>query len=65
MRRTRSTTSGDIVDGQAILARYNAAGSASTGDVQTIYGIVHKGVNGKTGVTIYESAELLWAAINQ
>lgn len=62
---TGSTTSGDIVDGQAILARYNAAGSASTGDVQTIYGIVHKGVNGKTGVTIYESAELLWAAINQ
>ena len=61
---TGSTTSGDIVDGQAILARYNAAGSASTGDVQTIYGIVHKGVNGKTGVTIYESSELLWAAIN-
>ena len=62
---TGSTTSGDIVDGQAILARYNAAGNASTGDVQTIYGIVHKGVNGKTGVTVYESSELLWAAINE
>ena len=62
---TGSTTSGEIVDGQAILARYNAAGSASTGDVQTIYGIVHKGVNSKTGVTVYESSELLWAAINE
>ena len=61
---TGSTTSGEIVDGQAILARYNTVGSASTGDVQTIYGIVHKGVNSKTGVTIYESSELLWAAID-
>ena len=46
-------------------ARYNAAGNASTGEVQTIYGIVHKNVNSKTGVTVYESSELLWAAINE
>jgi len=51
-----SSTSTDIVDGQPIIARYTL-----DSNVITILGIVHKGVNDKTGVTLYEDSR----AINQ